>query len=347
MTKKIIFFSVSLIIGFILFFVALQKVGIENIVSVLSFFTIWQVFLILGLFLLGLAIGAYRWKIVLNAQKIYPRFFDIFVAKLIGHSVNYLTPVMFAGGEPFKALILREKAKVPLDRGLTSVVIEEVIFLSVSFAFALLGVILLFARFTLPLYFAVSLVGLIIFCFSILCVFYFKTIDTKSEKGFFIFFIEIFRLDKVNIINSVKPKINEIEQEISYFFRKQKPKFIIACLFGIAEILLLIFTYWLIAIFLNNYLSVWEVISINALINFVAIIPIPASLGSFEWMQVFIFSVFGLGPHAGVAFALIVRFGMLLIAGLGIILLIHFQIKELFEKAKTIARKFGELLERL
>jgi uncharacterized protein (TIRG00374 family) len=344
--KKIIFLSVSLIIGFVLFFVALQKVGIENIVSVLSSFTLSQVFLILGLMFLGLVIGAWRWKVVLNAQNLYPRFSDIFVAKLIGHSVNYLTPVMFAGGEPFKALILKGKAKIPLDKGLTSVVIEEVIFLSVSFVFAVLGVVLLFAHFTLPLYFIISVITLIIFCFLILCVFYFKTVNSKSEKGFFIFFVEIFRLDKVNIINSVKPKINEIEQEISYFFRKRKSKLIIACVLSVIEILLLVFTYWLIIIFLKNYLSIGEAISINALINLVAIVPIPASLGSFEWTQVFIFSIFGLGPDIGVAFSLIVRCAMLLIAGIGIILLINFEIKALFEKVKAITQKLGRLLER-
>ena len=343
--KKIIFLSVSSIIGFVLFFVALQKVGIKDIVSVLSSFTLWQVFLILGLFLLGLAIGALRWKVVLNAQNLSPRFSDIFVAKLIGHSVNYLTPVMFAGGEPFKALILKEKAKVPLGKGLTSVVIEEVIFLSVSFIFALLGVALLLARFTLPIYFVIPLIGLLIFCFSILCVFYLKTVNSKSKKGFFIFFIEIFRLDKVSIINSVKPKINEIELEISYFFRKQKSKLIIACVLSVVEILLLVFTYWLIIIFLKNYLNIWEIISINALINFVSIIPIPASLGSFEWTQVFIFSTFGLGSDAGVAFSLIVRFGMLVIAGVGVILLINFQVKALFKKAKITAQKLGELFK--
>jgi uncharacterized protein (TIRG00374 family) len=344
--KKIIFLSVSLIIGFVLFFVALQKVGIENIVSVLSSFTLSQVFLMLGLFLLGLAIGAWRWKVVLNAQNLSPRFSDIFVAKLIGHSVNYLTPVMFAGGEPFKALILKEKAKIPLDKGLTSVVIEEVIFLSVSFVFAVLGVVLLLAHFTLPIYFIISLITLIIFCFLILCIFYFKTVNSKSEKGFFIFFIEIFRLDKVNIINSVRPKINEIEQEISYFFREQKYKLIIACVLSVVEILLLVFTYWLIIIFLKNYLSIGEAISINALINLVSIVPIPASLGSFEWTQVFIFSIFGLGAGVGVAFSLIVRCAMLLIAGIGIILLINFEIKALFEKAKAIAQKLGKALER-
>ncbi|MCK4354893.1 flippase-like domain-containing protein [Candidatus Parcubacteria bacterium] len=346
--KKIIFLSASLIIGFILFFIALKKVGLENIFSVLSGFDVWQISLILGLFLFGLVIGALRWKIILDTQHSSPvRFSDIFIAKFIGHSINYLTPVMFAGGEPFKALVLKARAKVPIDKGLTSIVIEEVIFLSVSFVFAVLGVVLLLAHFTLPLYFIVLLVALIIFCLFILYIFYSKTINNKSKKGFFVFFIETLCLDKIDIVNGIKPKINEIEQEISDFFKEQRGKVINACILSVIEILLLILSYWLIIIFLKKYLCIWEVVSINALIHLVSIIPIPASLGSFEWSQAFIFSIFGLGSDTGIAFSLIVRCVMLTITGLGILLLVNFEIKTLIEKAKIIAQKFGKIVDKL
>ena len=172
--KKFIFLFCSLTIGFALFFIALKEVGAKNISYALSSFAFWQILLIFGMSLFGLAIGAWRWKIVLNAQKIFPKFSDIFSAKLIGHSINYLTPVMFAGGEPFKALALEKKADVPIEKGFASIVIEEVVFLSVSFVFAVIGVVLLFAHFSLPKYFIAALAGLIALSLFLLCVFFSK-----------------------------------------------------------------------------------------------------------------------------------------------------------------------------
>jgi len=343
--KKIVFLSISLIIGFVLFFIALKKVGLENIFYVLSRLTLWQIFLVFGMFLLGIIIGALRWKIVLNGQYPFPiRFSDILIAKFVGHSINYLTPVAFAGGEPFKALVLKTRAKVPIDKGITSIVIEEVIFLSVAFLFVVLGVIFLLSRFVLPLHFIVLLVGLVIFCLLILYIFYSQTISNKNNKGFFIFFIEILHLDKIDIINGVKPKIVQIEQEISHFFKKQKAGVAGAGALAVIEILLLIFSYWLVMIFLKKYLTIAEAVSINALIHLVAIIPIPASLGSFEWSQAFIFSIFGLGSDSGIAFSLIVRCITLAVAGIGILLLIHFEIKALVEKIMAFVQKFEEVI---
>ena len=347
--KKIIFLTFSLILGFALFFVALKKVGLENIVSAISVLSLWQLLLILGIMLLALLIGAFRWKLVLNTQ--YPTpvpFFDILIAKTVGHSINYLTPIIFAGGEPFKAIVLKGRTKIPLDKAAISIVIEEVIFLSISFLFVILGMFFFFAHFTIPPIFSFLLVVIILFCLIMLYLFYSRTIRKAPDgKGFFTFFIEIFHLDRVSIINGVKTKVSEAEKEISDFFRYKKGKLAEVSVLAVLEILLILLSYWLVVIFLKQELNFGEIVSINAFIHLVALIPIPAALGSFEWSQAFIFYLFGLGSNTGIAFSLIVRCVTLIIAALGILLLIHFEIKAIFEKLAQTLQKFITALKKL
>lgn len=334
MLKKISFIILSLLFGIGLLYVAFQKVGYQDIVSTISVLNFSQFILILLIFIFILIIGAFRWNIALKTQHLgHISFLNILMAKTIGHSVNYLTPISVLGGQSFKAIILKEKAKIPLEKVIISIFIEEFIFLFTVFFFIILGIFFLFTHFTLPYLFNLLLfLALFIFIISFYFI-YFKTIKkTKDKKGFFVFFVELLKLDKIKMINGVKDKIDYIEDEISFFFKHQKIKTIKIALLSIAEILLLLLSYALVVFFLKQKLGLGEILSINALIHLVSCIPIPASLGSFEWSQVFIFSIFELSPNIAIAFALIIRITNLIIAFLGIILLLCYQIKTIFKK---------------
>ncbi len=345
--RKIIFFSLSLLIGLILFFIAFKKIGLENIVSALSNISITQFFFVFGVIVFSFLAGTLRLKIILKTQlseKI--SFLDVLIARTVGFAINYLTPIIFAGGQPFKAYIIKERTKASLDKIIISIIISEAVFLSILFFFIVLGVLFLFLSFNLPFIFEIIISGITFFCFLIFCLFYSRIIrKSPDKKGFFTFFIEFLRLDRLGLINGVKTKIADIETEIFYFFKHQKAKLIIVSFLTLLEILLLILSYWLIILFLGDKLGIGEIISINALIDLVYFIPIPAALGSFEWSQALIFDIFGLNLNTGIAFSLIVRCFSLIMAGLGILLLIHFEIKTLTEKIGTILQKFITLLK--
>lgn len=334
MLKKIIFILISLLFGIGLLYIAFQKIGFQDIISTISILHFSQFFLIFFIFIFILIIGAFRWKIALKTQYAnHISFFNVLTAKAIGHSINYLTPISLIGGQSFKAVILKEKAKIPLEKVIISIFIEEFIFLFIVFLFIIAGILFLFTHFTLPYFFNLLLfLALSIFIISFYFI-YFKTIKkTKDKKGFFVFFVELLHLDKIKMINGVKDNIAYIEDEIAIFFRHQKIKTIKIALLSIAEILLLLSSYALVIFFLKQELGIGQILSINALIHLVSCIPIPASLGSFEWSQVFIFSIFGLSASIAIGFALIIRIVNLIIALFGIILLFLFQIKTIFKK---------------
>ncbi|MCK4453805.1 flippase-like domain-containing protein [Candidatus Parcubacteria bacterium] len=345
--RKIIFFSLSLLIGLILFFIAFKKIGAENIISAVSAISLWQFLFVFGIMLLSFLIGTLRWRIIIKTQSSAPvSFLDVLIARTVGFAINYLTPVIFAGGQPFKAYIIKERTKASLDKIIISIIISEAIFLSILFFFVVLGVFFLFLSFDLPFIFEIIISGIIFFCFIIFCLFYSRIIKrTPDKKGFFTFFIEFLRLDRVGLINGVKTKIADIEREIFYFFKHQKIQLIIVSFLTLIEILLLILTYWLTILFLGSILNFKELISVNALINLVYFIPIPAALGSFEWSQALIFDIFGLNLNTGIAFSLIVRCLSLIMAGLGILLLIHFEVKTLAERLGKIVQKFMKCFE--
>ena len=340
--RKIIFFSLSLLIGLILFFIAFKKIGAENIISAISAISIWQFLFAFGIMLLSFLFGTLRLGIIIKTQSSSPvSFLDVLIARTVGFAVNYLTPVIFAGGQPFKAYIIKERTKVSLDKIIVSIIISEAIFLSILFFFIVLGVLSLFLSFNLPFIFEIIISGITLFFFLIFCLFYSRIIKkSPDKKGFFTFFIEILHLDKIDLINGVKTKIADIEREIFYFFKHQKTKLIIVSFLTLLEILFLILSYWLIILFLGSTLNFKELLSVNALIDLVYFIPIPAALGSFEWSQALIFDIFGLNLNTGIAFSLIVRCLSLIIAGFGILLLIHFEIK-------TLAEKFGAAIQKL
>jgi len=345
--RKLIFFSLSLLIGLILFFIAFKKIGAENIISAVSAISSWQFIFAFGIMLLSFLVGTLRLRIIIKSQSSTPvSFLDVLIARTVGFTINYLTPVIFAGGQPFKAYIIKERTKASLDKIITSIIISEAIFLSILFFFIVSGVLFLFLSFNLPFIFEIIISGITLFCFLIFCLFYSRIIrKSPDKKGFFTSFIEFLHLDKVDLINEAKTKIADIEREIFYFFKHQRAKLIIISFLTLLEILLLIFSYWLIILFLGSVLNFKELISINALINLVYFLPIPAALGSFEWSQALIFDIFGLNLNTGIAFSLIVRCLSLIMAGIGILLLIHFEIKTLAEKSGATIQKFISTLK--
>ena len=340
--KKSIFYSLSLLVGLILFFIALKEIGLGNIILILRKISLIQFIAALGIIFLAFLIGTLRWKTIINTYLDRPLSFkDIFIPRIIGFCINYLTPVVFAGGQPVKAYVVRERNKCSLEKIIVSIILEEAIFLSILFVFVVLGVVFLFSSFSLPSLLENIVLLVIFLCSIIFFLFYYRIFRKKpGKRGFFTFFIEMLRLDKINVINNIKEKIADIEKEIFYFFKKQKRKLIFVSFLTVIEILFFIFAYYLIISYLSPGLNFLEVVSINSLVNIIYFIPIPAALGSFEWSQALIFNVFGLSLNTGIAFSLIVRILNLILVSMGILFLVHFEVK-------TLAEKIGEGIKKL
>jgi len=345
--KKFIFITIFLSIGLVLFVAAIEKVDLEQILLIISYLNLGEFLIVLLIFFLSIIIGIFRWILILKSENYFnPPFRKVFIAKIVGASINYLTPICFAGGEPFKAYILKEEAKIPLDKTISSIVISEAIHLSVILFFIILGVFSFIIGYaTLSLLTVLILISAVFFCLTIFYLFYSKTLNKKKgEKGFFTFFIDLLGLDRFKTINGYKEKMIETEEKISHFFKTKKGDLLGAIALSFVEITLIILANWLIILFLGTRLDLKEIFSIFGVMNISFLFPIPAALGIFEFSQGFLFDILGIGAINGVAFSLINRLVMLIVACLGILFLIHFEIKILSAK---IVEKLPEFIKKL
>jgi len=187
--KKFIFYSLSLLIGLFLFYIALAEIGLTNISLAISKVSLWQFLSVLIIIFSGFLIGTLRWLIIARSQ-IAPNisFWDLLIARLVGFSISYLTPVVFLGGQPFKAYVLRERSKVLIDKIVVSIILEEAIFLTYLFLFVIFGVIFLIFKFDLPSKLQNIIFGVTLFCLFIFCFFYYRIMKKSSkDRGFLVF----------------------------------------------------------------------------------------------------------------------------------------------------------------
>jgi uncharacterized protein (TIRG00374 family) len=345
--KKFILITIFLLIGLVLFAAAIEKMDLQQILLIMSHLSLSEFLILLLVFFLAIIVGLFRWALILKGQSnLKPPFSKVFIAKIVGASINYLTPVCFAGGEPFKAYILKEEAKIPWDKTISSIVISEALHLSAILFFIVAGVFsLIISQVTLSLPIVLVLIGAVIFCLGIFYLFYSKTLNKKNrEKGFFTSLIDVLGLDKFKTINNYKGKIVKTEEKISYFFKTKKSDLAGAIILSFIEVILTIFANWLAILFLGIRLDLKEILSVFGVMNLSFLFPIPAALGVFEFSQSFVFDILNLGAINGVAFSLINRLVMIIVAGLGILFLIHFEIKILSTK---ISDKLPKIIKKL
>jgi len=339
--KKILFYAFTLLAGLIIFILVIKKVGTQEIIKAIDFFDWWKWLVILLVGLASFFIGVWRWKYiikVLTGKNIGLKLAT--TAKTIGWTIAYITPIAYIGGEPHKVYLLKEEGGINWETAGASVIIDEVLDLSVSLLFLLLGAIFLIIKFSVPKILILFLAGGLTTCLVLWLIFWRQT---KNGRGFISFFIQLFGLNRLKWVNNIQGRIETAEQETAGFFRYHRLSFFYALLLAFLERLTLIAAFWLIVEFLGHQINLFQVMSIMALSVAVYFLPLPASLGGQEASQVIIFNLFGLGAGTGLAFSLIIRILSLGAVLAGLFFLLGFEFK--IFKQKIIA--FGSRFEKL
>jgi uncharacterized protein (TIRG00374 family) len=330
--RKYLFVFVLLLIGIGLFIFALKTTDLSQVTFALL--KLWPTKFLLVLFIYfsgAILISSFRWFFILKTEKQKPKFSRVLWAKTVGHSLSYLTPVVFLGGEPFRYIILKEENSIDSNSIISSIIIDKLIFFVVSAISFLIGLFFflnyIHVAFKIKFFiFAALIIGL-----ALAELIYFKVQKLIEKRGIFTWLIEKLYLSKIKTIKENQKKIEEIEKEIFNFFKVKRKATTITLVLATIEIFFLLFSYWLIIHFIGKGLELGKIFAINGMIGLAYIIPLPAALGSLEVSQAFIFDTFELYSGSGIAFSLILRGISLIIAGIGISLLVWFQIR-LFKK---------------
>lgn len=284
--------------------------------------TLWQYLQKLGprfLWILLLSASWYvvyslAWEVFLKHLSRQVHLWEIFKMKVCGEAVNSITPLSWGGGDPVRIYLL--KKHIPMNEGTASVVVDRTLNNLAVALFMVLGVLLTFALFDLPLGLRI---GLPIALFLILLGSTFLYL--RSHQGLFRFFISL--LQKLRIKRHFSEKtlknVGEIDGHISHFYRSNKKGFLLAYALhflgrigGVVEI-------FLIAYFLGERLSFLEsylLASITVLINMIFVL-VPGALGIMEGAYAGVFSLLSLNPAVGASVQIVRRLRMIFWVSLG------------------------------
>lgn len=289
-----------------------------------------------GVFLINVSlimlIGGLSWQIILKAYGHHLPFKDVFLVKLIGFAISYLTPSMYIGGEPVRVYIMGKRYDLSLTRIGATVVVDKFLELGAVLFYIFLGSIYTLIYYTLPVQFFILLVIInIIFIGSLILLlvsFIYKTKPFSTFMGFF----ERFRPFK-KPVDKALPFVLKLENDISLAFGKHRKStlqafFLNLAIGGCIFIKPAIFFYFLRIIFTLPQLSL-----LYALTHLLLTLQLtPGALGIFEWGEVGIFSLIGIQSEKALAYTLMVRIADLLVVIVATIKGLHIGVKYLWEK---------------
>jgi len=322
--KKTLFFILSILLGVTLFIGVIFYIGLEDLIEAFSSFS-WEIIaVVVALGFLQLAIIIYRWKLVLGAQGDKIKFKALWAPKLVGYAVSYLTPGLYIGGEPVRAYVLKKQTKTRFSHGVASIVVDKILDFTYPLPF-LIGA-LIYAMFKYDISWeAISVFILVLFTLiSFLGLFY---IQTYRGKGFFSAIISILRLERIKLIKKYLEKIIYFEQLIIIFFNKRPTLFIKGLLLSLLGGIVIFVQFSIILHSLGITPDIVQILVMMVFMILSFLIPIPASLGSFEASQVIVFTALGHPVYIGVAFTLIFRIAELAKLGVGLIFLSNIGLK--------------------
>jgi len=338
--NKTLFFTITLAVGGLLFIAIIEKVGIGKIIKTVLNFQPWHFIVLAALTIIYTVISAIRWKIILDASGNFASFKEVLIARLIGGSINYLTPSGLVLGEPFKAAVLSQKTGLSLGSTMASVIIEGSIFLSTLLMFVIIGIFAFLSYSDVSQKISTIISGALVFLLGIFYLFFTKMVkpSTHGEKGFFTYLIDLLHLHKISFIYSLKDKIIRRENEIKNFFQLHRKTVFTAVFLSILEIALSIATSWLTLYFLGLKIRLNALLGLFSLMNISNLIPLPGALGGLELSQIFAFGFFNLGGEAtALAFTLITRLVSLVIVSIGIGYLIQFELDVILKKIADLS----------
>lgn len=317
--KKSFLFLISFLIGILLFAWVIKLVGWQEIKNAFLAFTFWQGLVIVVLTFFIILVGNFRWKIILKSIGPNISFKELLKPYFSCLSVVYFSPMVLFGGEVFRGYFLKNKHSIPWSKGMASIFIDRILDWTTNLVIVLVGMAYFLLRIGLPPFkLALIFGGAFVFWLVGISFFYFKAFKGESFAKFFLRFF----ISKKEYKNPF-----EIEQEIFDFFKKKRKYLLQAFSLAFLEEIIYLGRIWLLAIFSSKIIGFWPILSILGFYYLAGMIPIPASLGTNEALQVFAFAALGLGKSTGLAFTLIIRGAELVFAITGAYILYHFGIK--------------------
>jgi putative membrane protein len=259
----------------------------------------WRLPVLLLPYALVAVLDAAGWRYAFPAR--LPALPLLVLVRLAGEAVNVTTPTATLGGEPVKAWLLA-RARVPLEEGLTSVVVAKTALVVSHLAFLALALVLAAGQ-------APAGSGLLGALATI------TGVGVVAVGGFVwaqqhgLFGTSSRMLGWLGLGPGVVGRLERLDEQLRIFYRHQRGRFGLALLFHFLGWVAGSVEVWLALAFLGSPVGFGTALIIEAFVTAIrsATFLVPASVGAQEGGFVGIFVAFGLGAGPGLTFGLIRR----------------------------------------
>lgn len=310
---------VLLLAGLCLFGYIVYRIGFDRIASELGKVGGYAVFLLIPYGVVHI-LDALGWRVTLGPAAGGIRFGDIFLSRLAGEAINYITPSAYLGGEPIKAYLLK-KHDVPLVNGLASVVTAKTMIIIAQLLFVLLGISLAAIHYpdSRGIVYGALLVAGFLTVNMVVLVF-------AQKRGLFtglLRLLEALRLP-AGFLRRRADQLRELDEVILLFYDKNRAGFFSSAAFFISGWMVGSLEIYFLFHFLGEPVDLATAVSLEALTTVIraAVFFIPSGVGALEGGVVLLFGAFGYLPVTAITYAIVRRVREAFWIGLGLLYLV-------------------------
>ncbi len=332
MKKKYKVMILSLIVGFVLIFINYKKFGISDVIKSFKNLNFTYLPYYLGVVFLIELFGTFRWSLVLKAFKHKISLFNLFLYRMTGFAVGYLSPQAHIGGEPVRALMLKREG-IEFKKAISTIVIDKLMLLVTDIVFIFTAGTVMFLHFSLSNNIKILFFGIL----TILVLFvgsYFYCM--LNQKPFFSIIFN-FRFWKDNkAIKKAKKEVQEVEGTIHLFYKKHFVYFFYVIAVQMIMYCLMFLEYYFALSLFNFNPNPFAVFMIMGGVAISYAMPVPMAMGVLETSQVSALGLLNMNKTMGLSISLLIRGKDLIKTLIGGLSLLYFGVIEnLFKKAKT------------
>lgn len=296
MKKKTIKFLLKLAVSAVFLFYIIFKVKWVEVLFYASEIKLWQIILYMSVYLLGILISSYKWKVLCDYKNIKHKLFDYFRFYLGGAFINNFMP-SFIGGDTFRAYQIGKQNEKYIEAGSTVLMDRITGFVGAAVLSIIFGIL----NFKNVIHSKMLIIINVLIIFSL---FSDLLIIRFARSSYF-----------QKIKKYIPEKILELAKEVRNY--NNDTKILYKAVFwsaifnfvGVAMANYVLFLSLGIKVGLLNYLSAVFLISI------ISALPISINnIGIKEWAYITFFGAFGVSSSAVVTVAILSRFLQMVIS---------------------------------
>jgi len=296
---KIFFFTT----GIIIFLVLVYSFGFDKILFYIDK-TGYYFIPICGVWLVVYILNAYAWQLIIDNNSC--SFTKLIAVSISSFAINYITPFVNLGGEPYRVLAVKED--IGLNKAVSSTLLYNMLHILSHLFLWIISIVLILYFYNLDsASFILLLISFIVILLIMLIFFIahkkgvFKWLITISDKKL------LTGLHKLLLKN--KEKLEIIDKEIIFLFNEKQSVFWLALFIEFVSRVIMSFEFYFILNSIDINISILDAIAINAVSSLIQNILffMPMGLGAREGSLYLIMESLGLTPMLGIYVSVINR----------------------------------------